>query len=69
MAVQDLPKLVAACCVLHNLCEIHGESFDVDWMPDDTNHASLVVHSTYYSAPFDNSGRDVREALTTLFSE
>ena len=30
--VQDLPYLVASCCVLHNICEIHGESFDEEWM-------------------------------------
>ena len=30
--VDDLPKLVAACCVLHNICEIRDESFDEDWM-------------------------------------
>lgn len=30
--IRDLPKLVAACCVLYNLCEIHGESFDEEWM-------------------------------------
>ena len=30
--VDDLPKLVAACCVLHNVCETRGDSFDEDWM-------------------------------------
>ena len=24
--------IVAACCVLHNLCEVHGESFDEQLM-------------------------------------
>ena len=27
-SVHDLPKLVAACCVLHNICEIHQENFN-----------------------------------------
>jgi len=26
--VSDVPELVAACCVLQNVCEIHGEYFD-----------------------------------------
>ena len=30
--VCDVPQLVAACCVLHNICEIHGEHFNEEWM-------------------------------------
>ena len=26
--IDDLPKLVAACCVLHNICVTRGYSFD-----------------------------------------
>ena len=27
--VSFMPTLVtASCCVLHNLCEVHGDSFD-----------------------------------------
>ena len=29
---EDVPKLVAACCVLHNVCEIHGDAFDSEWL-------------------------------------
>ncbi|KYO44217.1 hypothetical protein Y1Q_0001748 [Alligator mississippiensis] len=30
-AVDNLPRLVSACCALHNLCEHRGESFDEAW--------------------------------------
>ena len=30
--IDDVPELVAACCVLHNICEIHGDEFNVEWM-------------------------------------
>ena len=32
VSVRDVPELVSACCVLHNICEVHGESFDEGWM-------------------------------------
>ena len=32
ISVYDVPKCVAACVVLHNVCEVHGEAFDEDWM-------------------------------------
>ena len=30
--VSDVPKLVAACFTLHNICEIHGDTFDEEWL-------------------------------------
>ena len=30
--ISDLPDLIAACCVLHNLCEIHRERFNEEWL-------------------------------------
>ena len=32
ISVYDVPKFVAACVVLHNVCEVHGEASDEDWM-------------------------------------
>ena len=64
--IDDLPKLVAACCVLHNICESRSESFDEDWMQDVSDHHSVNSHST---SSVDNSGKTIREALMTWFSE
>ena len=27
-----MPELVAACCVLHNVREVHGDTFNEDWL-------------------------------------
>ena len=59
MLIRDLPKLVAACCVLHNVCEIHGETFDEEWMSDIADHDSVNTVSTA-STSLESSGRDVR---------
>ena len=32
MLTVNVPNLVTACCVLHNICEIHGEAFDDNWL-------------------------------------
>ena len=62
----DFLKLVAAYCVLHNVCETRGDSFDKDWMQDVADHHSVSGGST---SSVCNSGKDIREALMTYFSE
>ena len=32
MHIENVQHVIAACCVLHNICEIHGDSIDDDWM-------------------------------------
>lgn len=32
--LQDLPVVLGACCVLHNICEMKGEEFDPEWKFD-----------------------------------
>ena len=69
--VSDLPELVAACCVLHNICEIHGENFNEDWLHDlDTNNVDQVrSQQDSNSSSTCGSGEEVRKALTTYFKE
>jgi hypothetical protein len=32
--LQDLPIVLGACCVLHNICEIMNEEIDDEWRFD-----------------------------------
>ena len=32
--VSHVPEFVAACCTLHNICEVHGDTFDEDSLED-----------------------------------
>ena len=34
MDVENVPHIVAACCILHNVCEIHGDTFNEVWIAD-----------------------------------
>lgn len=38
MVVTNVPKVVTASCILHNICEIHGNMFDDDWLEE--SHSS-----------------------------
>ena len=32
MHTKHIPVVISACCILHNLCEVHGESFNDAWL-------------------------------------
>ena len=38
-----MPMLVTACCVLHNLCEVHGDGFNEYWMCEDDEVVSAIT--------------------------
>ena len=31
---MSVPHVIAACCVLHNICEVHGDSFNEEWLEE-----------------------------------
>jgi len=34
MRPENISKVIAACCVLHNICEIHGSDINEEWLQD-----------------------------------
>ena len=37
MSIEHIPCIISACCILHNVCEIHGETFNETWLEDVNN--------------------------------
>lgn len=62
MVVTNVPKVVTACCILDNICEIHGNMFDDDWLEE--SHSSELEEP---SAPIvdnqEDDAQDVRQAF------
>ena len=46
MDVRFMPTLVFAHCILHNLCEVHGDDFDNDWQCEDETSVNVANSST-----------------------
>ena len=32
MHVDNIPVVITAACILHNICKVHGESFNESWL-------------------------------------
>ena len=60
-ATEDVPTIISACCVLHNICEIHKEQFDETWMEElalGVNASSLTQNTSTNS-----NAESIRTAL------
>lgn len=66
--VFDVSELVAACCVLHNICEVHGDSFNQDWLEDleaENRHTCSITNTNHTGQTAVNT----RKALMSYFSQ
>ena len=65
----NVPHIVAACCILHNVSEIHGDTFNKAWIVevDDTleQPATVTVSETSSRG---NRGTIIRDMLVEYFS-
>ena len=62
MDVTSVPKVVTACCILHNVCEIHGDMFDDDWLEE--SHSSELEEP---SAPTVDNEEDDAQYIRQAF--
>jgi len=37
--IDHMTTLVTACCVLHNICEVHQDSFDEQWLDEEVQES------------------------------
>ena len=45
MKVSNIRIVIAAACVLHNICEIHGDAFNGAWLSDEASfHNQTLLH-------------------------
>ena len=70
MSIKNIPNIISACCILHNLCEIHGESFNQSWLQD--NETFRQPHPTPITCQTTcgSAAEDIRTSLMQyLFSQ
>ena len=46
MQVASVPNVVVACCILHNICEIHCEEFDNAWIQESAQQSQRLQQPT-----------------------
>ena len=67
VSVEDVPSVIATCCVLHNICEMHGDTFDESLLEGvETDDGTSAADS---GPPHSVSGANVRQALMAFFQQ
>ena len=70
MHVCHIPNVIAAACILHNMCEIHGEAFNDAWLQDVMrNGDNFPQLPTSASRPGSSERpKQIRDALVYYFA-
>lgn len=67
--IGNVPFIIRACCVLHNICEHFGDSLPQQWLNESELESSLFIQPVHTSDVQVGSGTDVREALVEYFAQ
>ncbi|KAG7510582.1 hypothetical protein JOB18_025744 [Solea senegalensis] len=64
-----VPTMILACCILHNICESHGDAFKVEWqMEVSESESPQPSHKQLLSTSLDQShAEDVRNLFCDYF--
>ena len=70
MHISHIPTVTAAACILHNMCEVHGERFNDAWLQDmicSGCNSSESPTSACRDGPSERP-KQIRDALVHYFS-
>ena len=67
--VSKVPELVAACCTLHNICEVHGDGFNDEWMDGIAEQTTQDSTASRTTTTLNSTGdsESIRETLMAYF--
>jgi len=63
MNLDNIPHVITTACILHNICETHGEHFNDTWMEDESDQPEVITRDTTTTGP----PQQVRNALVDYF--
>ena len=64
--IEFMSTVVTSCCILHNLCEIHKDGFDEQWLDEEVRTLTISNNSSN-PAQHSSSAGAIRNALTSYF--
>lgn len=66
--ITSVSEIVKSCCTLHNICEIHGDLFDEDWLQG-VDHDVNNFNQEQNDENINTDGKSIRRAITNWLNE
>ena len=66
MKIDKMCNAVTACCILYNICEIHQDEFDEEWL-EEVEESSGPSSGVSSLLPSSSAVATVRNALADYF--
>lgn len=66
--ITSVSEIVKSCCTLHNICEIHGDFFDEDWLQG-VDHDVNNFNQEQNDENINTAGKSIRKAITNWLKE
>ena len=69
MSVERVPTIGTACCILRNMCEVHSDSFNNDWLVElsSSNEEAATTIPGDTNNDMEHDGKIIRQALIEYF--
>ena len=64
--LENVPNVVAACVVLHNLCEMYGDHFEFEW--ELSERCEVEADTSHRTTSGNESASSIRNALAQYLS-
>lgn len=69
MNIENVPNVIVACCILHNVCEVHGDTFNNNWLEYIDQYAQPEQSSPPGGSNIATSNSsDIHDALVKYYS-
>ena len=67
--IDNVPYIVTACCVLHNMCEVHDDAFNEEWLQDNISEDTDITPSDHhYSSSSSHERVAIQDVLVQCLS-
>ena len=68
MSMENIPTVIAACCVLYDLCEIHEETFLESWITESDLDGNQPQHIPAEDDTNNTAPQEIRSSLVQYLS-
>ena len=68
MSIENIPNIVTAACIVHNVCKIHGKSYNEAWLHEIQGSELQQPNSSSVRDSNGDRPKHIRNVLESYFN-